>query len=199
MSATALECQKLGLVFQSRPDIIERIKNAAGENANVYFSLSAPPPKKSIRRRWLILFLDSPARVALFNEIVNHVYDQIQVNGEPALKRRKADAPQPTIKVNGAHQISLGPEHAGGEPVLLHVKEISVSVPQRKKFELCFTQSFIYARAPGTTAPIPQICYAWQDIGRLQTTTIEGGKKERKKRKRKKNTHVTWRNLNLIV
>ncbi|KAG6000063.1 hypothetical protein E4U21_005987 [Claviceps maximensis] len=137
MSVTALECQKLDLVFQSRPDIIESIKKAA----------------------------DSPKRVALFNEIANHVYDQLHGNGEPASKRRKVDAPQPTLKVNGAHQAPVVFGDAGGEEVLLHVKEISVSVPQRKKFELCFTQSFIYARAPGTTAPIPQISYAWQDIG----------------------------------
>ncbi|KAG5931717.1 hypothetical protein E4U53_001645 [Claviceps sorghi] len=139
MSATALECQKLGLVFQSRPDIIEGIKKAA----------------------------DSPARVALFNDIANHIYDQIQIqlNGEPALKRRKVDAPQPpTTKVNGAQQSPAVSGNAGGEPILLRIKEISVSVPQRKKFELCFTQGFVYARAPGTTAPIPQICYAWQDI-----------------------------------
>ncbi|KAG5979366.1 hypothetical protein E4U55_005244 [Claviceps digitariae] len=137
MSATALEFQKLGLVFQSRPDIIEGIKKAA----------------------------DSPARIALFNDIANHVYDQIQANGQPASKRRKVDAPQLTTELNGTQPTHVVPQTAGGEPVLLQVKEISVSVPQRKKFELCLTQSFIYARAPGTTAPIPQICYAWQDIG----------------------------------
>ncbi|KAG5927070.1 hypothetical protein E4U42_002657 [Claviceps africana] len=136
MSSTVLECQKLDLVFQSRPDIIEGIKKAA----------------------------DSPARVALFNDIANHVYDQLQLNGEPALKRRKVDAPQPETKVNGAQQAPVASGNAGSEPILLRIKEISVSVPQRKKFELCFTQSFVYARAPGTTAPIPQICYAWQDI-----------------------------------
>lgn len=45
------------------------------------------------------------------------------------------------------------------------VKEISVSAPQRKKFELCLTPNFLYARAPGTAPPIPSITYAWTDIG----------------------------------
>lgn len=55
--------------------------------------------------------------------------------------------------------------NAADEPVLLEIKEISVSVPQRKKFELCFTANHFYARAPGTTAPIPAITHAWSDIG----------------------------------
>ena len=50
--------------------------------------------------------------------------------------------------------------------MLLEVKEISVSVPQRKKFELCFTPRHLYARAPGTTAPAAGIVYAWEDIGK---------------------------------
>lgn len=136
MSAATLDSEKLGLVFQSRPDIIEGIKRAA----------------------------DSPERVALFNEIAKHVHYQIQVNGGPALKRRKVDAPQSTIIVNGAQRMPAVSGNAGDEPILLYIKEISVSVPQRKKFELCLTQNFVYARAPGTTAPIPQITYAWQDI-----------------------------------
>lgn len=56
------------------------------------------------------------------------------------------------------------------EQVLLEVKEISVSVPQRKKFELCFTEEHLYARAPGATAPAPGIVYAWKDIGRFIVT-----------------------------
>lgn len=110
----------------------------------------------------LMMIIDSPGRIALFNEIAHHVYDQLQNHGEPALKRRKVD---PATGANGAQNASSGSGNAADEPVLLHVKEISVSVPQRKKFELCLTQSFIYARTPGTTAPIPAITYAWTDIG----------------------------------
>ncbi|OAA45579.1 hypothetical protein NOR_03368 [Metarhizium rileyi] len=131
--STALDFQRLDLIFQSRPDIIDGIKRAA----------------------------DSPGRIALFNEIASHVCDQLQNNGEPALKRRKVD---PTIDTNGTQRSAVASGNAADEPVLLHVKEISVSVPQRKKFEICLTQNFVYARAPGTTAPIPGITYAWEDI-----------------------------------
>ncbi|KAG6170442.1 hypothetical protein E4U51_000845 [Claviceps purpurea] len=123
MAATALEWQQLDLIFESRPDIIEGIKKAA----------------------------DSPGRVALFNEIAHYIYDQIHVNGAPASKRRKVDAPQPASG------------NAGDEPVLLRVKEISVSIPVRKKLELCFTENYIYAQAPGTSGTLTS--YAWQDIG----------------------------------
>ncbi|KAK7218237.1 hypothetical protein V2G26_006240 [Clonostachys chloroleuca] len=100
---------------------------------------------------------DSPGRIALFNEIAAHLSNQASTNAEPANKKRKIDSGN----VNGT---STGGANAAEEPVLLEVKEISVSVPQRKKFELCFTEGHIYARAPGTTAPIPAITYAWTDI-----------------------------------
>lgn len=51
------------------------------------------------------------------------------------------------------------------ENVQLEIKEISVSVPQRKKFDLCFSDTHLFARAPGTTTPAPGIAYAWRDIG----------------------------------
>ncbi|POR37264.1 Histone chaperone [Tolypocladium paradoxum] len=129
--AAALDSQRLGAIFQSRPDIIEGIKRAA----------------------------DSPGRIALFNEIAGHVYDQLHDSGEPAQKRRRVDA----APANGAAAPS-GSGNAADETVLLEVKEISVSAPQRKKFELCHTQNFLYARAPGTAAPVPGITYAWRDI-----------------------------------
>lgn len=153
--STALDSQRLGLIFQSRPDIIDGIKRAAGRHKPLYLLFS-----HSIEL--LIVSLDSPGRIALFNEIASHVYDQIHNQAEPALKRRKVEA---GTDANGTHQASGGSGNAADEPVLLHVKEISVSVPQRKKFEICLTQSFIYARSPGTTAPIPAITYAWKDIG----------------------------------
>ncbi|KAM5369093.1 hypothetical protein ACJZ2D_009188 [Fusarium nematophilum] len=132
----SLDTQKLGVVFQARPDILQGIQRAA----------------------------DSPGRIALFNEIANHVYDQLQGSGEPAHKKRRVDVQQPNGAVNGARSAVKAETNAADEPVLLEIKEISVSVPQRKKFELCFTDNHIYARAPGTTAPIPAITYAWADI-----------------------------------
>ncbi|GJN86377.1 negative regulator of DNA transposition [Purpureocillium lilacinum] len=131
--AAALDSQRLGAIFQARPDILDGIKRAA----------------------------DSPGRIALFNEIASHVYDQLHDAGEPAQKRRRLDASQAN-GANGAATPIKG--NAADEDVLLVVKEISVSAPQRKKFELCLTPNFLYARAPGTTAPIPSITYAWTDI-----------------------------------
>lgn len=111
--------------------------------------------------RWLTLLADSPARIALFNQITSHVYSQLRDGSdEPALKRRRVDVAQPNGVAN-----SPASGNAADEAVLLEVKEISVSAPQRKKFELCFTSSFLYARAPGTQAPIPAITYSWRDIG----------------------------------
>ncbi|KJZ79714.1 hypothetical protein HIM_01183 [Hirsutella minnesotensis 3608] len=129
--AGTLDSQRIGAVFQSRPDIIEGIKREA----------------------------DSSSSIALFNEIANHVYSQLHGTEEPAQKRRRVGL-EPS---NGA-ATPIDNGKAADEVVLLSVKEISVSVPQRKKFELCITPNFLYARAPGTTAPIPGIIYAWKDI-----------------------------------
>ncbi|KAH7149057.1 putative negative regulator of DNA transposition [Dactylonectria estremocensis] len=137
-----LDTQKLGFVFQTRPDIIEGIQKAA----------------------------DSPTRVALFNQIASHVYDTIQGNGEPAHKKRRVDVDQANGSVNGSangtkvNNSANTITNAADEAVLLEIKEISVSVPQRKKLEICFTANHLYARVPGTTAPIPAITHAWTDI-----------------------------------
>lgn len=88
------------------------------------------------------------------------MHDQLQTGPEPAAKRRRVDEGP----ANGAGPPANGVD-ASQEEVLLEVKEISVSVPQRKKFELCFTPRHLYARAPGTTAPAAGIVYAWEDIG----------------------------------
>ncbi|EXK38672.1 hypothetical protein FOXG_04907 [Fusarium oxysporum f. sp. lycopersici 4287] len=130
-----LDTEKLGSVFGTRPDILEGIQRAA----------------------------DTPGRIALFNEIATHVYDQLLNGGnEPAHKKRRVD-----VQTNGAANDTKPVKtetNAADEAVLLEIKEISVSVPQRKKFELCFTDGHIYARAPNTAAPIPAITYAWSDI-----------------------------------
>lgn len=91
----------------------------------------------------------------------------LQNGPEPAAKRRRVDDGP---AANGAAPSANGADPSQ-EEVLLEVKEISVSVPQRKKFELCFTPRHLYARAPGTTAPAPGIVYAWEDIGKAQPPT----------------------------
>ncbi|TFB01620.1 Histone chaperone [Trichoderma ghanense] len=131
--AQSLNSQRISAVFQARPDIIASIKQAA----------------------------DSPSRIALFNNIADHVYERLLENGEPAQKKRKVGAePQ----ANGGPSSQPALSNAADEDVLLEVKEISVVVPQRKKLEICFTANHLYARAPGTTAPLPGISYAWRDI-----------------------------------
>lgn len=120
-----------------------------------------PRAKDSARIKLLIDTLDSPGRIALFNDIADHVYERLQENGEPAQKRRKVGAEQ----ANGSPSSQVALSNAADEAVLLEIKEISVSVPQRKKLEICFTSNHLYARAPGTTAPLPGVSYAWRDIG----------------------------------
>lgn len=111
----------------------------------------------------------------MFNDIASFVYEQ--TNGpEPAAKRRRVDVDASngfkasngngTINVAGSVPASAA-EAAVDEPVQLEIKEISVSVPQRKKFELCFTDNHLYARVPGTTTPAAGIAYAWGDIGTI--------------------------------
>jgi hypothetical protein len=112
-----------------------------------------------------MIHLDSREKITLFNAIAECVYSQLYEgeSAEPAQKRRKIGGDKAgSSSANGAS--STG-GNAADEAVLLEVKEISVSIPQRKKFELCFTSKFLYARAPGTTTPIPGIVYAWHDIG----------------------------------
>jgi hypothetical protein len=103
---------------------------------------------------------ETPGKVALFNEIAAHLHDKLQGSGEPDQKRRKVQA----ASTNGAATPAVG--NAAHEQVLLEIREISVSVPQRKKFELCFTENFLYARARGTKAPIDSMIYPWSQIGR---------------------------------
>ncbi|KAK0382937.1 hypothetical protein NLU13_8853 [Sarocladium strictum] len=127
-----LNTERLGLIFHTRPDIINGIQQAS----------------------------NSPGMVTLFNQIADHVYEKLNANDEPAHKKRRVEVD----RTNGTNQVAAPTANAADGEVLLVIKEISVSVPQRKKFELCLTPSHIYARTPGTTAPIPAITYAWQDI-----------------------------------
>ncbi|KAI1442482.1 Rtt106-domain-containing protein [Annulohypoxylon stygium] len=136
--AGGLDVERLDSVFKSRPDILKDIHKAA----------------------------DSPARVQLFNKIATFVYEQIgdQPSTSSSLKRRRVDI-EPSQ--NGNAQDVAAPttvEDVASENILLEIKDISVSIPQRKKFELCFTPKHLFARIPGTTAPVPSIVYAWKNI-----------------------------------
>ncbi len=112
---------------------------------------------------------DNPARVLLFNNIASFVHDQLSSTGgdEHAAKRRRVDI----SSVNGhassqANGSEGGVDAAATDPVLLEIKDISLSVPQRKKYDLCFTKNFLYARAAGTSVPVQGIVYPWKAIGK---------------------------------
>ncbi len=51
------------------------------------------------------------------------------------------------------------------EPALLLINDISLVIPQRKKYALEFVASRIRARTLDTKALVPGINYAWKDIG----------------------------------
>ncbi|KAK3317377.1 putative chaperone protein [Cercophora scortea] len=141
MATTPLDSHTLGLVFEGRPDILAGIQKAA----------------------------DSPARVTLFNNIASFVQQRLaNPTDEPASKRRRVDVAA-TIHANGDHSAAQTDEAdadaaAAAEEVLLEIKDISVVVPQRKKYDLCFTKNFLYARASGTSAPVQGIIYPLRDI-----------------------------------
>lgn len=135
-----LDDERLGLVFQSRPDILAGIQKAA----------------------------DTPARISLFNEIVSFVYERIPSDDQPAAKRRRVEVARPTNgnATNGTIKADKDAD-AATDPVLLEIKDISLTVPVRKKYDLVFSQNFLYARASGTSAPVQGIVYAWSDFGML--------------------------------
>ncbi|KAK4214950.1 putative chaperone protein [Rhypophila decipiens] len=144
-----LDWEMLEQVFGGRKDILQSIKTEA----------------------------DSPDRVLLFNNIATYVYNKIQTSqDEPPTKRRRVDIAtisQPnghsvTSAPNGAagsrNDVSSGGGNAASEDVLLEIKDVSLSAPQRKKYDLCFTDNFLYARVSGTSAPVQGIVYPWKDI-----------------------------------
>ncbi|KAK6071755.1 hypothetical protein SCUP515_07759 [Seiridium cupressi] len=133
--SSGLDTQKLAAVFKSRPDILKRIQKEA----------------------------DTPGRTKLFNDIVSYVHEQTGgETSEPSLKRRRVDIDQ-NGSSNGAAPASTSADVAK-ESVLLEIKDISVSIPQRKKYDLCLTAHHIYAKVSNTTTPVPGIIYAWKDF-----------------------------------
>jgi hypothetical protein len=54
---------------------------------------------------------------------------------------------------------------AENEEVLLQIRDISFVMPARKKYDLCFTRHYLYARAAKADSPAPGMAYAWKDMG----------------------------------
>ncbi|KAI9643399.1 Syntaxin-7 [Ciborinia camelliae] len=138
-----LDQGSLQKAFQSRPDIQNAI--AAASRAG-------------------------PEYIELFNQISLHVCETIsQQTSEPASKKRRINESLASRSVpndtNGTSNSAGSAPATGEDPVLLEIKEISVVIPQRKKYTLCFTSTHLYARLPTSEEPVSGMSYAWKDIG----------------------------------
>lgn len=175
----SLDTERLRLVFEGRPDILTGIEKAAGMPPLWTEQLPQYRPHHRYCHREIHIANehcspDTPERVALFNNIASFVQERLAGDSSqdgPAAKRRRVDVGNANGRANGTS--SGGASSSGeaasaaatAEPVLLEVKDISVSIPQRKKFDLCMTKNYLYARVSGASAPAQGIVYAWKDIG----------------------------------
>lgn len=140
-----------------------------------------------------MLLSDTEERISLFNAIavfVDEEYLSKQDATEPNAKRRRIDISRHENGNGDSHGMLPPPAHAAAanklgqqgspgadsllidmanaaakEVVLLEVKEISVSIPQRKKYDLCFTKNYLYTKQVGTTTPVQGMVYDWSQIG----------------------------------
>ncbi|TVY80480.1 Histone chaperone [Lachnellula suecica] len=131
-----LDQKSLKIAFEGRPDLQTAIQNAAAGDAYI----------------------------ELFNQISLHVANLTSSSSsEPASKKRRLDD-GPSNGTNGHSAPSSAAAASGKDPVLLEIKDISVVIPQRKKYTLCFTASHLYARLPDSSEPAAGISFAWKDI-----------------------------------
>ncbi|PVH86523.1 Rtt106-domain-containing protein [Cadophora sp. DSE1049] len=143
MASQNLDLQNLARAFEGRTDIQDAIRNASAAG---------------------------PHYIELFNQISLHVCSLIS-SPEPASKKRRIDdqglvARPASSGTNGHASNGVATATASAnDPVLLEIKDISVVVPQRKKYTLCFTSTHLYARLPDSKEPAPGISFAWSDIG----------------------------------
>ncbi|CAL3965050.1 unnamed protein product [Diplocarpon coronariae] len=115
-----------------------------------------------------------PHYIELFNQISRHVCSVVSREiSEPASKKRRMDerglVARPASSGTNGYIASKDAENlafvaSADEPVLLEVKEISVVIPQRKKYTLCLTSQHLYARLPDSREPVPGISIAWSEI-----------------------------------
>jgi hypothetical protein len=115
-----------------------------------------------------------PHYIELFNQISLHVCSLVPTsNSQPSSKKRRLDEELTSRPAsNGTNGLTKSTPlttrvsaASGNDPVLLEIKDISVVIPQRKKYTLCFTASHLYARLPDSKEPVAGISYAWSDIG----------------------------------
>ncbi|KAH8685529.1 hypothetical protein BGZ60DRAFT_426017 [Tricladium varicosporioides] len=138
--ASKLDERSLALAFDGRPDLQNAIRQAAvGDNY-----------------------------IELFNHISLHICSLSSPSLEPASKKRRVGEGVPSRLVNSSTSGKPTPNGTStaieDNPILLEIKDISIVIPQRKKYTLCFTSSHIYARLGDSLEPAAGISYAWKDI-----------------------------------
>ena len=115
-----------------------------------------------------------PHYIELFNQISLHVCSLVPApSSEPSSKKRRLDEELTSRPAsNGTNGLTKSAPSTTGtgaasskDPVLLELKDISLVIPQRKKYTLCFTSSHLYARLPDSKEPVAGTSYAWSDIG----------------------------------
>ncbi|CZT01010.1 related to structure-specific recognition proteins [Rhynchosporium agropyri] len=142
MASQNLDLENLTKAFEGRADIQDAIRNASAAG---------------------------PHYVELFNQISLHVCSLIS-SPEPAAKKRRIDDQGLVARPASSGTKGRGSSGAAAaiasssDPILLEIKDISVVVPQRKKYTLCFTSTHLYARLPDSKEPAPGISFAWSDI-----------------------------------
>ncbi|KAN0108146.1 Rtt106 domain containing protein [Hyaloscypha variabilis] len=143
---SALDTKSLDKAFEGRLDLQTAIRNAAAAG---------------------------PHYIELFNQISLHVCSLVPTsNSQPSSKKRRLDEELTSRPAsNGTNGLTKSTPlttrvsaASGNDPVLLEIKDISVVIPQRKKYTLCFTASHLYARLPDSKEPVAGISYAWSDI-----------------------------------
>jgi hypothetical protein len=177
-----LDLQRLEHAFQGRPDLIGAIKQAAGMFQRRQFLSGFSHIVSRIKLPTLSLVpipmtwthasrTAAPNWIELFNEITRYVADlRNSTPLEPASKRRKIEdtaLPINTIAIvtNGSNRPAATPPSVlVDENVLLQIKDISVVIPQRKKYTLELTPSHIRTRHPDSKELISGISYAWKEI-----------------------------------
>ncbi|PSR92061.1 hypothetical protein BD289DRAFT_197255 [Coniella lustricola] len=78
-----------------------------------------------------------------------------------ALPSHSAHPPHPPN--NWSLLINLA-KAASKEVVLLEIKDVSVAIPQRKKYNLVFTKNYLYTKSAGTDSPVQGMVYEWKNL-----------------------------------
>lgn len=185
-----LENERLGLAFANRPDIINGIQQAAGmccavlerrttsidrarpsttdtperialfNNITTYVIDQYLSPEPSAKRRRI----DATATTQQNGTSVEGA-DQRGMLALPQGAASRTNNPQTgPPKADSKLLINMA-NAAAEEVVLLEVKEVSVSIPQRKKYDLCFTKNYLYTKQVGTPTPVQGMVYKWEEIG----------------------------------